>query len=347
MKISAQNVEAFIRALPSAVRAVLLYGPDVGLVRERTKRIVATVVDTPGDPFAVADLAAAALAKEPARLLDEVLAIPFGGGRRAVVVGDGGDELVRVVRAMLEDAAADNPKAAVVVIAAGNLGPRSALRRLFESEAACATLPCYPDDEAALATLVRSSLAAEGIAIDAAGVAAAAALLGGDREANRRELEKLVLFAGPQGRLDEAAVTACLGDSAAASIDEAVFAAADGSYENLGAQLSRVWSEGIEPVVVIRSAQRHFQLLHYLVSQSEAGASVDSALKQVRPPVFWRTADRLRSQANKWSAASAAASLARLTEAELSAKSTGVPSALVCDRALMAIAQLARTGARK
>lgn len=347
MKISAQNAETFIRSLPSGVRAVLLYGPDVGLVRERMKRIVATVVDNPDDPFAVADLTAATLAKEPARLLDEVLAIAFGGGRRAVVIGDGGDELVRAVKAVLEDTAAENPKAGAVVIAAGNLGPRSALRRLFEGDAACAALPCYPDDEAALAALVRSSLAAEGIAIDAAGVAAAAAMLGGDREANRRELEKLVLFAGPEGRLDEAAVTACLGNSAAASVDEAIFAAADGSYENLSEQLSRVWSEGIEPVAVIRSAQRHFQLLHYLVSQSEAGVSVEGALKQVRPPIFWRTADRLRSQANRWSAASAAASLARLTEAELSAKSTGVPSALVCDRALLAIAQLARTGARK
>jgi DNA polymerase-3 subunit delta len=237
--------------------------------------------------------------------------------------------------------------AALIIVGAGNLTPRSSLRRLFEGNDACAALACYPDDEAGLAQLIRGSLAAEEISIDPSALHVAAALLGSDRQANRREIEKLILFGGPGGHLTEESVLACLGDSAEASTDEAILSAADGNYQGLVEHLTRVWADGVEPVAVIRSAQRHFQRLHYVLSQTQQGVALDAALKQLRPPLFWRVAGRFRAQLNSWSLVTVEASLLRLTDAELSAKTTGTPAALVCDRALMAITQLARTGQRK
>lgn len=293
------------------------------------------------------EFSSSALAKDPVRLVDEVLAVSFGGGRRVLVVRDGGDELTAVITTVLDNAAADHPQAALVVVSAGNLTPRSSLRRLFENNEACAALPCYPDDEAGLAQLIRGSLGAEGIAIDPSALHTAAALLGDDRQANRREIEKLMLFAGPGGQLSEEMVLACLGDSAEASTEEAVLSAAEGNYEGLAGHLGRVWADGTEPVSVIRNAQRHFQRLHYVLAQTNEGVPLDAAIKQLRPPLFWRVAGRFRAQLASWPLAAVEASLSRLTDAELSAKTTGAPAALVCDRTLMAIAQLARSNLRQ
>lgn len=307
----------------------------------------ATIVDDPSDPFKISDFSSPALAKDPVRLVDEVLAVSFGGGRRVLVVRDGGDDLAGAISSVLDNEAADHPLAALVIVGAGNLTPRSSLRRLFESEDACAALPCFPDDEAGLAQLVRDSLGKDGISIDPQTLNTATALLGNDRQANRREIEKLVLFAGPEGHLSEEMVLACLGDSAEASAEEAVLSAAEGNYDGLVEQLGRVWADGTEPVSVIRNAQRHFQRLHYVLAQAKDGAPLDSAIKQLRPPLFWRVAGRFRTQLSNWSLAGVEASLSRLTDAELSAKTTGAPAALVCDRTLMAIAQLARSNQRR
>lgn len=347
MKISANKVDGFIKSPNPDTRAVLIYGPDSGLVRERVDRVAKAVVEDPADPFGFCEFSSAQLAKDAVRLVDEVLAVSFGGERRVLIVRDGGDDLSGPVSAALDNEAGEHPLAALIVVGAGNLTPRSSLRRLFENSDACAALPCYPDDEAGLAQLVRSSLATEGIDIDPPAVHVATALLGTDRQANRREIEKLVLFAGPNGRLSEEMVVDCLGDSAEASAEEAVLSAADGNYESLVMHLGRVWADGTEPVAVIRGAQRHFQRLHYVLSQTNDGVAVDAALKQLRPPLFWRVAGRFRGQLTNWSLASVEASLSRLTDAELSAKSTGAPAALVCDRALMAITQLARSGHRR
>ena len=57
------------------VRAVLLYGPDAGLVRERADGLVRGVAGDLGDPFRVTELSPDEIAKEPARLFDEAAAI--------------------------------------------------------------------------------------------------------------------------------------------------------------------------------------------------------------------------------------------------------------------------------
>ena len=343
MKISARKVDQFITSLNPQIRAVLVYGPDSGLVRERVTALTEEIVEDPSDAFETAEFDNYLLVKDPVRLIDEVLAVSFGGGRRVLIIRDAGDDLVGAVSSALDNAAAKHPLSALIIVAAGNLTPRSTLRRLFENNDTCAALPCYPDDEAGLAQLIRSALGTERIGIDPPALHVAAALLGTDRQANRREIEKLVLFGGPDGHLTEEMVLACLGNSAEASTEEAVMSAADGNYEGLVVHLGRVWADGTEPVAVIRSAQRHFQRLHYVLSQTNDGVALDAALKELRPPLFWRVAGRFRGQLTNWSLAMLEASMLRLTDAELSAKSTGAPAALVCDRALMAIAQLARS----
>ena len=347
MKITANKVDGFIKSLTPSIRAVLVYGPDAGLVRERLKAISAVIVDDPADPFCITDFPSSSLAKDPVRLVDEVLAVAIGGGRRVLVVRDGGDELCDAISSVLDNEAADHPLAALVTVGAENLTPRSSLRRLFESNDVCAALPCYPDDEAGLAHLIRNSLGSDGIGIEASALQTAASMLGNDRQANRREIEKLALFAGPDGHLTEEMVLSCLGDGAEASAEEAVLYAAEGNYDDLVGHLVHVWADGIEPVSVIRNAQRHFQRLHYVLAQTDQGVTLDSAIKQLRPPVFWRVAGRFRTQLSSWSLASVEVSLSRLTDAELSAKTTGAPAALVCDRTLMAIAQFARSNRRK
>jgi len=71
MKLPASRVAAFLHQPDPAIRAVLLYGPDAGLIRERADTLARGVCPDLHDPFRVADLSAAALAADPARLADE------------------------------------------------------------------------------------------------------------------------------------------------------------------------------------------------------------------------------------------------------------------------------------
>src|SRR5712691_8070383 len=117
MKLAGGRVEAFLRRPDPDIRAVLLYGPDAGLVRERAEAVARTVCPDLRDPFRVADLAASVLAADPARLADEAAQISLTGGRRVIRVREAGDALAPLFARFLADAVGDT----LVVAEAGDL----------------------------------------------------------------------------------------------------------------------------------------------------------------------------------------------------------------------------------
>ena len=342
MKILATRVEQFIHSIDAEIRAVLVYGTDNGLVRERTNHIVSLFSSDPSDPFNTVEITKEKLAKDNSHLLDEVLAISFNGERRVIHVREANDDITNSVSAVLEDESANDPMAGFLLIDAGNLSPRSSLRILFERSEQFAALPCYPDNEKNLEFLVLDMIKEDGKSIENSALKLVISLLGSDRQINRTEIEKLVLFAGSSTLITEEMFLVSLGDNSERSSEAAVIAAANGDYKNLSLHLEKVWADGVEPISVIRHAQRHFQRLHFVLVQLKSGVEIDRALKQLKPPLFWRVSRPFRSQLEFFSLSAIQSCLVKLTDAELAAKTTVMPTILACDRALISVAQISR-----
>lgn len=346
MKLAPRQVAAFLRKPNPEVRAVLVYGPDTGLVSERTQVLLGTVVDDLKDPFQVADLGAGSLLGDEARLVDEAASLPLGGGGRAVRVSAAGDAHREVFEAFLEVA----PAEALVVVEAGDLPARSRLRRLFEKADNAAALPCYPDTPEALRDLVQQTLKEAGLGVTPEAMGYLVENLGGDRLVSRSELQKLVLYKGAGGNgaeVDLEDAVACVGDSAALSLEDLAFSVAGGDQAALDRALGRSLAEGASPVAVLRAAARHLQRLHLASGLRDGGADVDSALKRLRPPVFFKRVGAFKGQLRHWNTERIARALDILIEAERDCKTTGMPAEALCGRALMRIAQAAIAGARR
>ena len=335
MKITPKNVESFIRNPDSGVRAVLFYGPDSGLVRERAGTLLAAVAEDPADPFQVTELSPADLKDDPARLADEAAALSLTGGRRVVRLRPADDSLAP----RLQDFLAETPGEALVILEAGDLGPRSPLRKAFEGARQGAAVPCYRDDERGLSALISESLRAAGLSASPDALAYLTGNLGGDRQLTRRELEKLALYMGDGGgRIELDQAQAVVGDSAARTLDDLAYAMAGGEMRELDRILSRAFQEGAQPVAALRAGARHLQRLHLVAGQVALGMALGDAVGKLRPPLFWKVRDRFTNQAQAWSLEGLARALARLLEAERACKQTGAPAAAICGRALLSIA---------
>jgi DNA polymerase-3 subunit delta len=338
MKISPAQADGFAARPDPAVKAVLVYGPDAGLVRERIDRLCRAVAGSLDDPFRLVDLTGAVLRDDPARLADEAAAIAMTGGRRAVRVLNAGDAVAGIFAAFLDHPMGD----ALVVVDGGELQARSKLRTLFEGAVNAAALACYEDDARGLEALIRKQLGEAGLRIAPEALEYLLENLGSDRLVTRSELEKLTLYMGESAKevqLEDA--RASVGDSAGQSIDDAVLAAADGDRPGVERALARAFAESESPVGVIRAAQRHFQRLHLVAGAMAAGQPVERATAGLRPPLFWKNRARFLNQLRLWPAASIAQALDRLTAAEISCKTTGMPDEALCVRALLELAGFA------
>lgn len=348
MKIAPRAVDGFVKKPADDVIAVLVYGPDDGLVRERAEILTKAVAGSLDDPFRVVALGAGELRDDPARLMDEAQALAFGGGRRVVRLrgasNDHADALATIVEKFSEDPAS---APALVIAEAGELRPAAKLRKLFESAARAAAVACYLDDGRSLEQVIEETLRAFKMRASADAMAWLCQHLGADRRVTRGELEKLALYCRGQTAITLDDCMAVIGDGAVSDLDHAVFAAAGGDFAALDLALARAFREGVSPIAVIRAAMRHMQRLHQVTGAVAAGAPLETAIKSLKPPPFFKVADRFRAQARSWPEAHVRTGLEILSEAELRCKTTGMPDELMCARALMQIAQAGRRAARR
>jgi DNA polymerase III subunit delta len=338
-KLAGSAAEGFLRRPDPAIRAVLLHGPDEGQVRERFQALSRAICPDLHDPFRVADLAPASLADDPALLADECAALAFGGGRRVVRVAGATDSQAAALLGHLSRTIGD----AVVIVSAGVLPTRSKLRSGFETSPHGVAIACYPAEGRQLVSLLRGALAEAGVRADGDAVEVLASLLADDTGSIRAEVEKLRLYVGnsPQPLTVED-IRACCGDQSAHSVFELAFAVADGAQAKVQGVSDRLFAAGENPVSVVRGISRHFDRLLQARSAVEGGASADTAMRSLKPAVFFKDTEAFRRQLGAWPCPALLAAIDRLVEVEQQCKTTGMPAALVTQRGLMEIASLAR-----
>jgi len=338
VKVADRSVDSFLKRPDAKIRAVLFYGSDLGLIRERATQIAKTVLADLSDPFRLVELAAKTVREDPARLADEAAAIAFTGGRKAVWVKDATDGIAEAAASLFERTGWD----ALVIVEAPELATRSKLVELFADDDAAAAIGCYPDREAAIERVVEETLASHGLEIAPDALAFISEHLGGDRGVTRAEAEKLALFCAGQKTVTRADAMAAIGDSAAVGVEDAIAGAFEGDGVRLSRALGRLKGDGVAPVAILIAAQRHAQRLQLVASAVASGAPAASAIRALRPPVFFDAAASLERQAKRWSSAQLGRAISLLTEADLRCRSTGSPAQAILGQALQAIDGLAR-----
>lgn len=337
MKLGAAQLAGFLKRPPDDIAAVLLFGPDEGLVRERGEALTRAVLGGTGDdPFRLALLTGDMVRQDPARLADEAASLSLMGGRRVVRLREAGDAIAKTLHYVLEQKSGG----ALIVIEAGDLAKSSSLRKLAEAAPNAAALGCYADGPRELAQLIRDMMGRERISITDDAVEYLVNNLGGDRGITRQELEKLCLFAGPAGRIDLDGAIASVGDTSALDLDAVIYDAVDGHAGAVEAGLSRLFLEGQSAVSILRAAQRHAQRLHLAGARVAAGDSPDAVTGSLRPPIFYKLADRFRSQLAASPPDRTQRMLKLLLQAELDCKTTGYPEETVCRHVLTLIGRL-------
>jgi DNA polymerase-3 subunit delta len=343
VKISGSRLTSFLRQPGPEIAGVLLFGPEQGLVRERGDVIAKTIVEDLSDPFRVVELTGAALKADPARLCDEAAQLSMTGGRRVIRVVDAGDGVAGIFKNLLES----KNNQALVIAQAGSLPPRSSLRKLFTGAKHAVAIGCYEDDAQELQSVIRDTLGRFGLTASVDAMAFLVENLGGNRLVSRNELEKLALYVGGAGAEDGTVVSredamACIGDSAAMSLDLVVYAAAGGDSQGLDRALTKAYDDGTSPIGVLRAVQRHLQNLHLTIGKVESGMAPKKAMASIRPPIIFKFDTQFQAQMRNWRQDRLANALDLITETEMDCKSTGFPAAAGCHRALMRIAQAAR-----
>jgi DNA polymerase-3 subunit delta len=337
------DVERFLKGPDAGIRAALIYGRDRGGVRERADKLARVVTANPDDPFDTAMLNDDELGD--GRLEGELAAISMMGGRRLVRVRFTGEKAgpdKTAAEALTAHADGKLNPDAFLLIEAGALGRDSALRKVAEKAAACATIPCYDDEPGDVARLVRESLAADKVGLDSQALELFVSRLPRERGVARQEMERLALWLGPgSGRIaGPADLEDFLGVEPEASLTDAATDAFGGKLAAAQAGLRRAAAEGEGGPAAVRAMGLHLARLRRILTLAGNGASLAEAAKA--SGVFWKNEREMLRQARAWTLEHLLALHPEVLAADLACKTAGAPDDLLAERLALTIAGRAR-----
>ncbi len=201
---------------------------------------------------------------------------------------------------------------AYLAVQAPDLKKSHKLVQAFEAAPYLAAIPSYGEDQESLSASIRRKAQSAGyeIAADAAALIAVrcdfSALLA------QSETEKLMTFAGASRLITLEDVEACLADRQSAGLSEIVDHALNGEGRKALLAFERFMAaeQNVTPVLMVLS--QALLRLHALRTAADAGAPLAQAIKELRPPVFFKQQDTLAAHARRWTAAELAAHIGRL-----------------------------------
>jgi DNA polymerase-3 subunit delta len=168
---------------------------------------------------------------------------------------------------------------------------------------------------------------------------------GGNRALVEQELVKLALYIdaapGHPREVDRESYGAV-----AAAVDEGelgrlVDAVAGGNSSALETELSRLASQGVDGIGLLRPVVRRMMLLARLRSEVERGNSPGAVMASQGKSIFWKEKDAVGQQLSRWTADLLATAVARLLEAERQVKAPGALGAAAVNEELFAICRRA------
>lgn len=98
------------------------------------------------------------------------------------------------------------------------------------------------------------------------------------------------------------------------------------------------------PIMLLRSVSRHFQRFVVVANQMENGVTLDQAIAQMRPPMFFKQQPIFKRQMGFWNKPKKInKALHLLYQAELRIKTSGLDPELITERALSGICRQAHS----
>tara|TARA_Y100001001_G_C7992529_1_gene303421 strand:+ start:330 stop:1358 length:1029 start_codon:yes stop_codon:yes gene_type:complete len=334
MKLTFRQIEPFVKNPDPKARAVLLYGPDAGLATERMQIMAKTIVTDLNDPFNVSKFAATDLSDNPAKLDEEARAISMMGGGRVVIVNDASDKYNSIFKGYLEDPSAET----LVLVVAGDLGPKSSLRLLFEKQDNAAALPCYVAEGQDLARQIQDHLRSQGFQLEPDAAHYLTENLVGDQAQMRSELEKLITYMGQEKTIRLADAQANTGNLSEQKLDALVYGCLGGQMDRADSLLQGLYSEGVSGVYIIRAFQNHLRMLLDARLRRNKGQDMRAITKSLR--IFFKLERAFAAQLDVWNEARILNAIEKLNQLEAEIKQTGAPEQTLLARALMGLARM-------
>ncbi len=323
MKINVKDVEQFIVNVPKNIRAILFYGPDVGLIKTRVGVIE--------QAYNVANRFKYDQVKShPSIIFDNLRSISLFGEdiakEKLVTVEFNSGSILESLAKLITEGSYKG----LLLFYAGDLGPDSSLRKYFEKGINTASIPCYVEDRASVVRIIEKQFKLKQITHENnLPLLLVNYIPLGNHELILRELEKIFLFLEGRKHVLLEHLEDYLELQGEVTFDRLCYQVSLKQPKDVELLLFKLQNEGHNIVSITRMIMRHFNRLYQVKLLINQGKSEKMALDSLVPSVFFKQENDFCQSLKLWSEQQLMNFLKQLNELELMAKQNAVLSSLM------------------
>jgi DNA polymerase-3 subunit delta len=292
----------------SAICAVLLYGPDKGMI-ECFIQDIKQILSLNLRKIDVANIANINLAQI-------TNSISLFMQKEIIVLKNFGSSLTKENKEIL-----GAPLGNFLIIVADELSSTSSLRQFFEKHQHLASIACYPDSHEDIKFVISAYMQKKGKSLTRDAMFYIQANVNIDRQFLYSELDKLCLYCHDSSiiTLSEAKQTVSVWRSS--SVDKMCIAFIKKDADTYFNELDELCKNSSPEILMIRSLMKYYTNIFIVKQKMAAGSSLDEAVKSLAPPIFFLYVEQFKELVTKTPITNITYSLQQLIKAEIALKS--------------------------
>lgn len=339
MKLSGRDTQRFCKQPDTSLKGALIHGPDAGMIAVRRRELVSALLGADKDDLRITNLTAADVRKDTSLLDTELKARGFFPGRRIVVIESTTDGLSKLIGSVLGTTTTDD---AFLILTAGMLPARSSLRQLFERANNLAALQQFQDSPGPndIEDMLKSAGMTHGVTpdgLDALTHYAATADYGSFLQA----IEMISIFdMSRDAPLSSKEIDLILPAGQETEIDAFIDAVTHGNPADIGPQMRRLQTSGVNAVTLLIALQRQFR---QLLLAATAPGGPEAGLARIRPPLWGARKSAMQALLRRWQPRRLEQATQILFETDSKVRSSSnVPDMALIERCSLRLAMMAR-----
>jgi DNA polymerase-3 subunit delta len=311
---------------------LLLYGSNEGLIRENYNKLKNIFNQASYEEISVIGKS---ISEQPEILIDEIKTVSMFNDHKIITIDQPIDKNVEI----FEEAFAMLPSNTLIIVLASNLKKTSKIRKFFENSKNLFACANYEDDLRSNSQQIQTLEKYIGKTLNKDIKNYLNQNLSSDRMISNHEVDKIILLYYENNTIPELEeIKLIFNDNSDLGLSKISQLAFSGKPNKVSINLNRIFAEGVNPIAVVRTMLNYVQRIQVTQIALRKTNDFESAIKSLKPPVFWKDKDNFKLHCKKWPINETILNFNLLVNTELSCKADYNLTNILCERALINIA---------
>ena len=265
----------------------LLYGNNIGLIKE--------IIKSKLKPFLhkkVFNYDESEIINNLDDFKEEILNKSFFENEKLVIISRSTDKIYKIIEEIIEKKVED----LAIILISGALEKKSKLRNLFEKNKDTICIPFYEDNDRSLVSIVQNFLKEKKIQISNESINLLIQRCSGDRINLYNELKKIESFSKNRKKIDIEDIAKLTNLSENLNFNELVDNVLAKNLKKTLYILNENNFASEDTILILRIFLIKLKRLLKIKSQVKIENNVENAIKNFKPPIFWKEKEILKKQ---------------------------------------------------